>query len=51
VRHRKTGPSVLLLLGFIVGFGAGEVLKSNAHDGTHLIPSHSSSSALFRAWR
>jgi hypothetical protein len=53
MRHQKDGRwitagSVLLLLVAVGGF---EILVLTSLPGTHPLPSHSSISALFRAWR
>jgi len=53
MRHRNTRPwltagSVFLLLALVA---TGELLFLTGRPGTHLLPSHSSLSALFQAWR
>jgi len=53
MRQRHTGPwiargSLFLLLALVA---TGELLFLTSRPGTHLLPSHSSLSALFRAWR
>jgi hypothetical protein len=52
MRHRNTGPwiaagSVFLLLALVA---TSELLVLTNLSGTHLLPLHSSLSALFRAW-
>ena len=52
MRHRNTGPwiaagSVFLLLALVA---TSELLVLTNPSGTHLLPLHSSLSALFRAW-
>ena len=53
MRHRDTGPwiaagSLLLLLALVA---TGELMLLTSRPGTHFLPSHSSLSSLFRAWR
>ena len=53
MRHRHSGAwiaagSVFLLLTLVA---VGELLLLTNRPGTHLMPSHSSLNALFRAWR
>jgi hypothetical protein len=53
MRQRYTGPwitagSLFLLLALVA---TDELVLLTSRPGTHLLPSHSSLSALFRAWR